>query len=275
MENKVCNKCGAELLEGQEFCTKCGAPVISKPTCSNCGAELNEGQEFCPKCGQKIGLVVEEHVSSAIDQFNAGVGEKKKKKSKKIILAIAIPVALIAGGLLAFSLLSGSFKGKYIYVSGDSSTYYNFEDDYYICKTSDDTERGKYKVDKDQVTLTDSDGDDTILYRDGKYLFKSKVHYDEKLQDGNTVNQSLTKSTSTTYKGYALTIYNELALKSDGTYTYKMEMTYGTISDKVNESGTYERSGNKLILSPKEKNYTKTLIIKDGIVYDDVFMKEK
>ena len=140
MENKVCKKCGAELLEGQEFCTKCGTPAITKPTCSKCGAELNEGQEFCPKCGQKVGLVIEEHVSSAIDQFNAGVGEKKKKKSKKIILAIAIPVVLIAVGLLVFSLLSGSFKGKYVYVSGDSSSYYNFEDDYYIYKTSDDTE---------------------------------------------------------------------------------------------------------------------------------------
>ena len=56
-----------------------------------------------------------------------------------------------------------------------------------------------------------------------------------------------------------------------------MEMTYigVTLGDKVTESGTYERSGNKLILSPKGENYTKTLIIKDGIVYDDVFMKEK
>ena len=173
--------------------------------------------------------------------------------------------------------MSGSFKGKYVYVSGDSSSYYNFEDDYYIYKTSDDTERGKYKVDKDQVTLTDSDGDDTILYRDGKYLFRSKVHYDEKLQDGNTVNQSLTKSASTKYEGYTLAINQELALKSDGTYTYTMEMTYigVTLGDKVTESGTYERSGNKLILSPKGENYTKTLIIKDGIVYDDVFMKEK
>lgn len=77
--------------------------------------------------------------------------------------------------------------------------------------------------------------------------------------------------------GYTLAINQELALKSDGTYTYTMEMTYigVTIGDKVNESGTYERSGNKLILSPKGENYTKTLIIKDGIVYDDVFMKEK
>ena len=48
-----------------------------------------------------------------------------------------------------------------------------------------------------------------------------------------------------------------------------------TIGDKINESGTYERSGNKLILSPKGENYTRTYIIRDGIVYDEVFMKDK
>lgn len=277
METKTCKKCGAELLEGQDFCTKCGTPVVTKPTCSKCGAELAEGQEFCPKCGQKVGLAIDEHVSSAIDQFNAGVGEKKKKKSKKIILAIAIPVVLIAVGLLVFSLLSGSFKGKYVYVSGDSGSYYNFEDDYYIYKTSDDTERGKYTVEKDQVTLTNNDGDNTVLYRDGKYIFKSKVHYDEKIQDGSTVTQKLTKSASTKYEGYTLAVNQELSLKSDGTYTYTFEMTYigVTIGDKINESGTYERSGNKLILSPKGENYTRTYIIRDGIVYDEVFMKDK
>lgn len=278
----VCKQCGTPLGDGQAFCPKCGTPKVEekKNICGKCGAELQEGQEFCPKCGQKVGLVVEEHVSSAIDQFNAGVGEKKKKKSKKIIFAIAIPVVLIAVGLLVFSLLSGSFKGKYVYVSGDFGSYYNFEDDYYIYKiykTSEDTERGKYAVEKDQVTLTNNDGDNTVLYRDGKYIFKSEFHYDEKIQDGSTVTQKLTKTASTKYEGYTLTVNHELSLKSDGTYTYTFEMTYigVTLGDKFNESGTYERSGNRLILSPKGENYTKTFIIRDGIVYDAVFMKDK
>ena len=82
MENKVCAKCGAELLEGQEFCSKCGTPA-NKKVCSKCGALLNDDQEFCPKCGQKVSLAVDAVVSSAINQFNANLGEKKKKKSRK------------------------------------------------------------------------------------------------------------------------------------------------------------------------------------------------
>lgn len=280
----VCVKCGTSLDEGQDFCPKCGTPKggPNKKLCGKCGAELDDGQEYCPKCGQKAGLAIDEHVSSSIDQLNAGVGEKKKKNNMKIILAIAIPVVLIAVGLLVFFLLSGSFKGKYVNVSyllsdNSNSSYYNFEDDSFIYKSSDNTEQGNYKIEKDIVTLSVSGEDDTIFYRDGKYLFESDMYFDEKIQDGKTVNQTLTKSVSTKYEGYILVITLELALKSDGTYTLTTYMKYDgvAISDNLNDSGTYERSGNKLILSPNGEDFTKTLIIKDGIVYYVVFMKEK
>lgn len=280
----VCVKCGTPLGDGQDFCPKCGMPKggSMKKICGKCGVELADGQEYCPKCGQKVGLTIDEHVLSATDRFNASVGEKRK--SKKIILAIAIPVVLVAVGLLVFSLLSGSFKGKYVNVSyllssnsTSNSNYYNFEDDSFIYTSSDGTEQGNYKVEKDKVTLSVSGEDDKIFYRDGKYLFNSDIHFDEKIQDGKTVNQSLTKSASTKYQGYILAYTIELTLKSDGTYTLTTYMTYDgvAISDDVKDSGTYKRSGNKLILSPKGENYTKTLIIKDGIVYYVVFMREK
>lgn len=274
MENKVCAKCGAELLEGQEFCSKCGTPA-NKKVCSKCGALLNDDQEFCPKCGQKVSLAVDADVSSAINQFNANLGEKKKKKSKKAVLIVAIIAALVAIAAVVFFIVSGSFKGQYMEISGEPDSYYKFEDDYYIYKTDDDTERGKYKVEKDQVILTDSDGDDTTFYRDGKYIFSSNVHFDDTIKDGNDT-QTLKKTSSTQYEGHTLSINQELKLNSDGTYKYTLEMTYigVTIGDKVEESGTYTRSGKLLVLSPKGENYTKTYIVKDGFVYNDVYEKD-
>ena len=92
---ETCSKCGAELAEGQDFCPKCGTPRVKKNVCGKCGAELQEGQEFCPKCGQKVGLAVDSGVSSAINQFNAGV-DKANAKKKKTPIIIAVAVVIIA-----------------------------------------------------------------------------------------------------------------------------------------------------------------------------------
>lgn len=93
----VCAKCGAPLGDGQDFCPKCGTPknAPKKNVCGKCGAELQEGQEFCPKCGQKAGLAVDAGVSSAINQFNAGV-QKTSEKKKKMPLIVGIIVGVAA-----------------------------------------------------------------------------------------------------------------------------------------------------------------------------------
>lgn len=101
----VCANCGAPLGDGQAFCPKCGTAknAPKKNVCGKCGAELQDGQEFCPKCGQKAGLAVDAGVSSAINQFNAGVNktnEAKKKKPMKMIVAAVVAVAVIAVGAL-------------------------------------------------------------------------------------------------------------------------------------------------------------------------------
>lgn len=60
-----CFKCGAELKEGQKFCTKCGTPVSANPhtaakeadvpaVCPNCGSPVKPGQKFCTKCGASL-----------------------------------------------------------------------------------------------------------------------------------------------------------------------------------------------------------------------------
>lgn len=87
---EVCNKCGALLGDGQAFCPKCGTPKISRQTnCGKCGAPLTEGQEFCAKCGQKVGVILDQNVSNAINQFNANIKPDKPKKGNACsVLAI-------------------------------------------------------------------------------------------------------------------------------------------------------------------------------------------
>lgn len=129
----VCQNCGAPLGDGQEFCPKCGTPknAPKKNVCGKCGAELQDGQEFCPKCGQKAGLSVDAGVSSAINQFNAGVNktnEAKKKKPMKMIVAAIVAVAVIAVGALVAPKLfvsvddlcaQGNYEQAYSKASGD------------------------------------------------------------------------------------------------------------------------------------------------------------
>lgn len=107
----VCSNCGAPLGDGQAFCPKCGTPknAPKKNVCGKCGAELQDGQEFCPKCGQKVGLVVDTGVSSAINQFNAGVQKTNTKKKKTpIIIAIAAVAVVIA---IVIAVSGGGSKG--------------------------------------------------------------------------------------------------------------------------------------------------------------------
>lgn len=109
----VCKKCGAALGDGQDFCPKCGTPknAPKNPVCAKCGAEITEGHDFCPKCGHKVGLTVDNGVSSAISQFN----EKQKKKNKKKIIipivAITIVIGLIVAGVIIIPKLMMDTEG--------------------------------------------------------------------------------------------------------------------------------------------------------------------
>ncbi|MDE5716684.1 MAG: zinc-ribbon domain-containing protein [Lachnospiraceae bacterium] len=51
----VCKKCGAPLMEDDQFCPECGAKVIRKKRCPECGEMLREGTRFCPSCGTEVG----------------------------------------------------------------------------------------------------------------------------------------------------------------------------------------------------------------------------
>ena len=72
----ICSKCGAAIVEGSQFCMKCGAPVPkpeqevksegeaqsgasspeipTAPVCRRCGEALSPGVMFCMKCGAAV-----------------------------------------------------------------------------------------------------------------------------------------------------------------------------------------------------------------------------
>lgn len=275
MEKQFCPNCGSEIIEGQQFCSKCGQAMNSKKEniCSKCGAELSDDQEFCAKCGQKKGVALDTNVSSAIAQFNEGLTKKKKNKGLKIALFVSIPCVLVVVAIIVVSLLN-AFGGKYVYVSSDSNYSYTFEDGEYKYKSDDSSEEGTYQKEKNTITLTDEDGDETVFIRKGSYLYGREAYYEEKLESGSKVSQTLTKTNSFTYKGDRITIKSELELSSDGTYKYEMTMGSGsTWVDTSDESGKYEIDDDVLKLSPSGESYDKIYLIVNGRVYDSVYKK--
>lgn len=60
----ICTKCGARLMENDQFCPKCGAKVIKEKRCPDCGEPLREGIRFCPKCGRAVGSRKSAHAVS-------------------------------------------------------------------------------------------------------------------------------------------------------------------------------------------------------------------
>lgn len=275
MEKQFCPNCGSEIIEGQQFCSKCGQAMNSKKEniCSKCGAELSDDQEFCAKCGQKKGVALDTNVSSAIAQFNEGLTKKKKNKGLKIALFVSIPCVLVIAAIIVVSLLN-AFGGKYVYVSSDSNYSYTFEDGEYKYKSDDSSEEGTYQKEKNTITLTDEDGDETVFIRKGSYLYDRETYYEEKLESGSKVSQTLTKSNSFTYEGDRITIKIELKLSSDGTYKNEMTMGSGSTWDDISdESGKYEIDDDVLKLSPNGENYDKIYLIVNGRVYNSVYKK--
>jgi membrane protease subunit (stomatin/prohibitin family) len=47
----ACPKCNAQLPAGSKFCSSCGASIVAS-TCSKCGTALAPGAKFCAQCGE-------------------------------------------------------------------------------------------------------------------------------------------------------------------------------------------------------------------------------
>lgn len=271
MSNKFCEKCGTAIAEGQQFCSGCGAPQTTTQSnvCTNCGATLGEGQEFCASCGQKVGT------SSMIDQFNAGIEQQQKKKSGlKKLLMFGIPALVIL--IVVLLKLGGGFEeGTYNNVTTGSEETYTFEDGSYTYKTEDDTETGSYEVDGKEATITVEDGDDIVFVQHGEYIYKKESHYEQKIPDGDTFNQTVSVENSITLKGSTYDLKAVWEFSKDGTYTWETTLGLGSYTSTMSEAeGTYERDGDLLILSPNGEDNSKTYLVIDGLMYYSVYKKQ-
>lgn len=174
---EVCAKCGATLEEGQEFCPKCGTPKKKKNVCAKCGAELQEGQEFCPKCGQKVGLAVDSNVSSAINQFNAGVDKANAKKKKTPIIIGVVLVILILGALAFKTVAPKIFISMEGYMEQG-----NYEKAYEKAKSDDD----KLQVRAENAVAVQSAYSADNLKDPSSFSLRDAYYEEDKNSDGET-----------------------------------------------------------------------------------------
>lgn len=48
---RICEQCGAELLDDAKYCTNCGKECKEEKMCPNCNALIKDGAKFCTRCG--------------------------------------------------------------------------------------------------------------------------------------------------------------------------------------------------------------------------------
>lgn len=126
-EKAYCTQCGAELRQGAAFCVRCGAgreeppigeqpaeplpeppdaePVPDKAFCIQCGAELEEGAVFCLMCGTRQDSEAPVMAPTPEGEQLALSSEPAKAKKKGRVLAIVLPVFLLAVALGALMTL--------------------------------------------------------------------------------------------------------------------------------------------------------------------------
>lgn len=103
-----CPECGKEISDKAERCPGCGKDLkellrvnADKPSalCEECGAEISEGSSTCPNCGCPVPSSSSDVAPQKVEITGVNL-PKAKKSTKKVIIAIAIVLALAVIGTI-------------------------------------------------------------------------------------------------------------------------------------------------------------------------------
>lgn len=144
----ICNSCGANNNEENNFCISCGEELTaientSQNACPNCGKENDEANKFCVSCGKKL-ILKEDAINNNLQHKKMGIHPDKVGKSKKqlrresknnlkrnpakktsnlkILKFLWITVGIVIGSIIiasAFDLIFNNYPGKKIPTSRD------------------------------------------------------------------------------------------------------------------------------------------------------------
>ena len=105
-----CMECGKDISDKAKKCPNCGKtfveemPVVSVINCSECGTVLSETDEVCQNCG----CPVEKESNSSKEKLQEVQISSVKvgSKTKKIIVALVVTLALCAVGCIGYKAYS-------------------------------------------------------------------------------------------------------------------------------------------------------------------------
>lgn len=90
IHTKFCAFCGGQIVQGKEYCEKCGksARVEGQKHCIACGEVLQKNQKFCMNCGRKTN-------SFAVPKVIEEIVLKLKNIGKKQLIVCGIVMAAV------------------------------------------------------------------------------------------------------------------------------------------------------------------------------------
>ncbi|CAD6493582.1 MAG: RDD family protein [Candidatus Argoarchaeum ethanivorans] len=117
----LCPRCGAEMKEGDRFCSSCGSVIehiekveVGKKICPKCGTELVEGVTVCSSCGARISEISMEKASAGA-RFGSYILDSIIVGVMGFILGFVLePIASFLGLLISV--------GYYTYFFGNGQT---------------------------------------------------------------------------------------------------------------------------------------------------------